>query len=251
MYFNRAICDLYIGTGAGKKLMEDISNAKRSVKIVSPFLSPSLVKKLIDLHFKGIDVQLVTMDSIKDFYGAGQRILHQIVIQDRTIDLKIKALRAKWKKRKRLSQYAFIIITMLLCALAIWKQDRMFLWGLMPILPILLLVKNLTRKISNAKIYKYTYRSIFPFKVCTAPISYSHPYIHSKIYMIDEEIAYLGSLNFTANGTKNNYETRIRITDLRAVKEMSDEFDSLLNNEDLPDKDIGEWGREMYVELGN
>lgn len=250
MYFNKTVCDLYIGTGAGKKLMEDICNAKRSVKIVSPFLSPSLVKKLIDLHYRGIDVQLVTMDSIKDFYGAGQRILHQIVIQDRTIDLKIKVFRAKWKKRKRLSRYAFIIITMLLCALAIWKQDRMFLWGLMPLLPLLALGRHYMAKIANARIYRYSYRSLFQLKVCADPISYSHPYIHGKIYLIDDEIAYLGSLNFTANGTKNNYETRIRITDPRAVREMNEEFDSLLNNESLPDWDIAEWGRELYDECG-
>lgn len=45
MFFNNAICDVYIGTGAGKKLIEEIENADRSVKIVSPFLSPFLVQK--------------------------------------------------------------------------------------------------------------------------------------------------------------------------------------------------------------
>ncbi len=69
MFFNNAKCDVYIGTGAGKKLMDEIENAKRSVKIVSPFLSPFLVKRLIRLHSKGIEVQLITTDTIKDFYG--------------------------------------------------------------------------------------------------------------------------------------------------------------------------------------
>ena len=36
-FFNGANCDIYIGQGAGKKLLDDITNAKRSVKIVSPF----------------------------------------------------------------------------------------------------------------------------------------------------------------------------------------------------------------------
>ena len=251
MYFNRTVCDLYIGTGAGKKLMEDISNAKRSVKIVSPFLSPYLIGKLIDLHYQGINVQLITTDSIEKFYGNGYKILRHLIRQDQTIDHEMVALRSKWKVRKQLMKLFFVISTIILCVMAIWMQDRMVLWGLFLILPILLWLKILTRKISDAKIYKYTYRSIFPFKVCTAPISYSHPYIHGKIYLIDNEIAYLGSMNFTANGTKNNYETRIRITDPRAVKEMNEEFDSLLNNDDLPDKDIAEWGRELYVELGN
>ena len=34
-FFNGANCDIYIGQGAGKKLLDDITNAKRSVKIVS------------------------------------------------------------------------------------------------------------------------------------------------------------------------------------------------------------------------
>jgi hypothetical protein len=39
MYFNNTNCDLYIGTGAGKKLLEEIARAESSVKIVSPFVS--------------------------------------------------------------------------------------------------------------------------------------------------------------------------------------------------------------------
>jgi len=50
MFLNNTNCDVYMGTGAGKKLMEDIENAKSSVKILSPFLSPFLVRKLIDLN---------------------------------------------------------------------------------------------------------------------------------------------------------------------------------------------------------
>ncbi|SDD74800.1 hypothetical protein SAMN05421636_101583 [Pricia antarctica] len=67
MFFNNAKCDVYIGTGTGKKLMDEIENAKRSVKIVSPFLSPFLVKRLIALHSNGIGVQLITTDTIEDF----------------------------------------------------------------------------------------------------------------------------------------------------------------------------------------
>ncbi len=86
MYFNRTVCDLYIGTGVGKKLMEDIGNANRSIKIVSPFLSPYLIRKLIDLHYQGINVQLITTDSIEKFYGNGFKIFHHLIHQDRTID---------------------------------------------------------------------------------------------------------------------------------------------------------------------
>lgn len=68
------------------------------------------------------------------------------------------------------------------------------------------------------------------------------------MYLIDDEIVYLGSLNFTGNGTRNNYETRIRITDRKAVKEMVAEFISLFNNDTYQERELSEWGRELYLE---
>jgi len=79
----------------------------------------------------------------------------------------------------------------------------------------------------------------------------SDTFIHSKIYLIDDKIAYMGSLNFTSSGTKHNYETRIRTEDASAIKEIKDEFYQLMNNFHLPERDIQRWGRELYVEAIN
>src|SRR5690606_310760 len=51
---------LHIGAGAGKYLWQDIMNAKREIKIVSPYLHASLIKELINLNEKGIHVTLCT-----------------------------------------------------------------------------------------------------------------------------------------------------------------------------------------------
>ena len=252
MYFNKAICDVYIGTGAGKKLMEEIETAKRSVKIVSPFLSPFLVKKLIDLHYKGVEVQLITMDTIEDFYGDRQKNIHQLIIQDRSIDENSKALRLKWISIKRWLYFFLIVIILVLGVITLSMQDRMVLWGGIPMLLVWLLIRNYTSKIRNAKIYKYSYRKLFPFRVFTTPEgnSYSYPFIHGKLYLIDDGIAYLGSLNFTGNGIKNNYETRIRITERKPVKELVGEFDALFHNVNYQEKEMAGWGRELFVEQG-
>ena len=76
----------------------------------------------------------------------------------------------------------------------------------------------------------------------------SDTFIHSKIYLIDDQIVYLGSLNFTASGTKHNYETRIRTTDSNAIKEIKDELYQLLNHSNLPERDIQYWGKQLYKE---
>lgn len=253
MYYNQAICDVYIGTGAGKKLMEDIESAKRSVKVVSPYLSPFLVKKLIDLHYRNIEVQLITMDTIEDFYWDRQKNIHQLIIQDRKTDKEAEALRLKWIHRKRLLCYFLILMVIVISAIAFRIQDRMVLWGGIPLLLEWFLIRYYSSKIRKAKIYHYSYRQLFPFKVYTTPIgnSYSHPFIHGKLYLVDDEIAYLGSLNFTNNGTRNNYETRIRIADRKAVKELASEFDALFSNKNYLEKAVTEWGRELYVERGN
>lgn len=250
MYYNQAICDVYIGTGAGKKLLEDIESAKRSVKVVSPYLSPFLVKKLIDLHYRNIEVQLITMDTIEDFYWDRQKNIHQLIIQDRKTDKEAEALRLKWKHRKRLLYYFLILMVLVTCAMVFRVQDRMVLWVGFPLLLVLFLIRYYSSKIRNAKIYHYSYRQLFPFKVYTTPIgnSYSHPFIHGKLYLIDDGVAYMGSLNFTNNGTRNNYETRIRISERKAVRELVGEFDALFHNENYLKKEVVEWGRELYGE---
>ncbi len=57
--FYGAKCDIYIGTGAGKNLLTDMENAKEEIKIVSPYLSPSLVNQLISLHGQGKTINLI------------------------------------------------------------------------------------------------------------------------------------------------------------------------------------------------
>ena len=63
-----------------------------------------------------------------------------------------------------------------------------------------------------------------------------------------DEIAYMGSLNFTANGTKDNFETRIRTTDEGALEKIVDIFKELFYHSGLPERDIQSWGSFLYKE---
>ena len=71
-------------------------------------------------------------------------------------------------------------------------------------------------------------------------------FVHGKIYIIDGITAYLGSLNFTESGTKYNYETRIRVTDIEVIRKIEEEFDTLYDHPDLAFFGIEEWGRVMH-----
>ncbi len=76
-------------------------------------------------------------------------------------------------------------------------------------------------------------------------------FIHGKIYIIDSHTAYLGSLNFTESGTKYNYETRVRVTDIEAVRQIEEEFDALYDHPDLAFFGIEQWGKAIHFEAIN
>lgn len=253
MFFNNATCDIYIGTGAGKKLMEDIEYAKRSVKIVSPFLSPYLVKKLIDLHYKGIAVQLITTDTIEDFYGDRKRNIHELIHQEVHIDGEARYRRNKWKGIAQVLNWSVMILFLIMLALVYSLNDYRVFWLLVPIVVFFIMSRFYRSKVKQKRIYHYTYRKLFPFKVVQSESEngFYSTYIHSKIYIVDDDIAYLGSLNFTRGGTQNNHETRIRLSDAPAVQKVVEEFDYLMREANLPEVCIQEWGRRLYYEAVN
>ncbi len=250
MFYNGANCDIYIGKGAGKKLLSDIRNAKKSVKIVSPYLSPFLITELINFQKRKLEVELVTSDNIEDFKSDNKKNIYELIVQNKETDDVAVKKREKWRKITKLLTYIGSGLLIILIGVVYYLQDLKLTFGLIPIIIIYLVVRLYKKKIKNKRVFSYWYSQLFPFKVYESPYTtrQSDTFIHSKIYLIDDEIAYLGSLNFTASGAKNNYETRIRTTDYNAVKEIQEEFYQLMNYSQLPERDMETWGRQLYSE---
>ncbi len=250
MFYNGANCDIYIGKGAGKKLLADIRNAKKSIKIVSPYLSPFLISELISFRKRNLDVELITSDNIEDFYGSYEKNIHKLIIQNRTTDKEAVETREKWKDIVKILTYIGFGFLAIFIGIACFSKDLKALFGLAPLIVTFFIVELYQKKIQNKRIYSYWYSALFPFKVYMSPDSteLSDTFIHGKIYLIDDQIAYLGSLNFTASGTKHNYETRIRTTDTGAIAEIKEELYQLMNHADLPERDIQFWGKQLYRE---
>lgn len=250
MFYNNATCDIYIGQGAGRKLMRDLDNAKRSVKIVSPFLSPFLISKLIDIHNRKIIVELITTDTIEDFYVDSRKNIYQLIQQQREVDVSAVQRKARLNL-KRITFVGLGIVFFLLSLVSMYLLQNLQMGLLLiPAFISFFIARNFNLRLKKISIYNYSYHQLFPFRVFSSrDVSHKYlPFIHGKIYLIDDEIAYLGSLNFTGGGTMNNYETRIRITDLKAVKTMSAEFASLFNTASFPQRDIALWGKDLYGE---
>ncbi|WP_123589686.1 phospholipase D-like domain-containing protein [Salinisphaera orenii] len=248
--YNNASCDIYIGRGAGKKLLKDISSARSNVRIISPYLSPSLVSHLVDRYYDGVKVQLVTSDVIEDYYGSYEKNIHKLISQNRNTDIDAQDKRNKLIRIKKILSLSGATLFFIAALTAYFFPDIMLLYAVIPISFIAVARHLLVIKIKNKIIYHYSYQQLFPFKVFRSPERNEHgnTFIHSKVYIIDDEVAYLGSLNFTVSGTKSNYETRVRVTDEKALQVIIDECEKLFNTRGLPVRNIHEWGRELYAE---
>jgi len=248
-----ATCDIYIGKEAGVGLLDDIKSARKSVKIVSPYLSPSLIKLLINLRYRNLDVELITSDKIEDYKGDDEKNIFQLIRQNKKVDQTAIAVRKIWRRTVRRMYYAGVGLLIATIFSGIYIEDTYLLYGFFPILFTIFIAERFRSKIYSKRIYSYSYSQLFPFKVYMSPYTTesSDTFIHSKIYMIDDRIAYLGSLNFTASGTKYNHETRIRTEDPAAIGKIQEEIYDLMHHSHLPEKNIQAWGRQLYPEPKN
>lgn len=250
-FYNKAVCDFYLGQGAGKKLLEDINRARHSIKIISPYLTPGLIHSLIARHQAGVDVRLITMDNIEDYYGSYEKNIYKLIRQHRSVDTDAENVRNKWMRQAEiiaLAGYGLLGISILS---AVIMAERTLLYGMFPAIFLILLHQVYRHYIRNKRIYEYHYSQLFPFKVFRSPNKlYDQSkaiFIHGKIYIIDDRIVYTGSLNFTIGGTSSNYETRVRTEDPAAVRKIVDEFYALFNSP-YDQRDIQSWGRLLYEE---
>ena len=86
MYTKSKYTGIYIGRNAGKYIDESLDNAKQRVKIVSPFLAPQYIKKLVHLKERGVEVTLITSDELEEskknvtLYGVDLRFILDLTL---------------------------------------------------------------------------------------------------------------------------------------------------------------------------
>ena len=182
--------------------MEEMREAQKSIKIVSPFISPDLVDGLKHLHQQNVLVELITTESDK----GNAKLLRTLVQQEVHLDEKAKSQRSlmKWILW---GCYALMMVGFIVAwRFFVQNELRFLLYAFLTIIAFGLIILLLHYLIRNKQIYSYSYHPIFPFRIIKAYNSFGKrgSYLHSKIYIIDDRIVYLGSLNFTRNGTQSN-----------------------------------------------
>ncbi|WP_322934214.1 phospholipase D-like domain-containing protein [Bacteroides sp. CG01] len=237
-----------MGKQAGTRIFYEIQRARKSIKIVSPYLSDNRLDELISLKRKNIDVKLITSDIERS--NIEQSTLRKLFIQKREIDTEAKRKCEKGIKLLKILLMGFIVSILLETVLLVCNFDVKYLWGILPIIGIFICYKSLQILIKRKKIFNYKYSMCFPMKVYTTKELYTKraTFIHAKIYIIDDSVAYFGSLNFTNSGFEYNLETQVRTEDKDTVNKTMKLFNHLFDDPKVDEIDITEWGQKLYRE---
>ena len=250
---NSVNADIYLGQGAGKKLLNDMENAKKFIKIISPYHSTNYLELLILLQEKGIDISLITSEEIKDYKEASKGTLKtKLIKQEKTVNEKERKKHIVISKISKFSILGFVLSILIIFGLG-WKISEAYFQGLYISIGLMAIGTIFFFWSTNIKVNTYAYKELFPFRVFDSPhkLNYSHSgafHIHSKVYIIDDEIAYMGSINLTSSGLGNSFESRIRIIDKDVISGLNEMFEKLFNHTDNIFLDNIAWGKQAYAE---
>lgn len=236
--------DIYFGTEAGKEIHNDLLYAERSVVVISPYLSEQYVDLLLrKKKEKRLDIILITSSDFEKHKDA-EKIYRLLVNQHRHTSEKRRKQRTIGLWIVGLTYAASIVVTVA----GLYFKLYSMLWAVAG-LPAGAFVKNIVDKI---RVYTYTYTSNLPFFVTASPhseeILRGQVFVHSKLYIIDGKVAYVGSANFTKAGFDYNYESVVKITDEDAIKQIYYEVKRLLDDEHRVFRNIDRVGGALYPE---
>jgi phosphatidylserine/phosphatidylglycerophosphate/cardiolipin synthase-like enzyme len=237
--------EFYIGRYAGKEIHDTIISAKKSIKIITPYMSGTFVDLLKKKVNQGLDVKLVVSSDI-----GGQReklsTLFKLINQKRHTNEELKTKRDKWLKIANYSLPVLLFVITILAALQFYE-----ILFLAILLPVIVLVK---RHFNKLVIYSYSYDSDLSLSITMSPYSNGfdkkQTLTHAKMYIIDD-VAYVGSLNFTKSAFWKNYESRVKLTNQEFIYDLEKEFNYVFNSHDFNYLDISRTGSQIYKELPN
>jgi phosphatidylserine/phosphatidylglycerophosphate/cardiolipin synthase-like enzyme len=245
---------LYIGVQAGRIISNKIDNAKKSVKIVSPYFGKDQIEQLIKKQSQNVDIHVISTDGNSDFRNPEQSTTLKIIIkQEQYLSEKNKIKFDRLKLFIKLYTVFYFLFLGVLLYLQLQKINS-FLFQYKYLIGLFVLIIPIMYKCyKSIKVFNYEYKTSFPVYFVKNPLyNYEakrakNKFIHSKIYIIDDEIAFVGSVNFTNSGLFYSYETCLMIEDKEAIIKLSKYFDELYQTEWMK-VNINELGKRIYNE---
>ena len=230
--------ELSIGWSAGSELYHKMKNARASVRVVSPYLDEPLVDCLLTLRGQGVVVDLAIMEDFASSRVKKHKIATKLVSQTPSRDESAVTRRRRGMLGSALGGVGAAGIAIGLNGVFPWAPLGWFL------LPVAAIVFAIYRR---RGIYRYNYAWTLGDTIIL-PSHYQSdtecPFVHAKVYVIDSEVAFLGSLNFTTTGMFDNFETCFRVDnpdDVRAIESLINSQISEIESWSLAPSDVGAW----------
>lgn len=247
---------IQMGPKAGKAIMDSISQARQELLVLSPLLTATQLKLLIKMHEQGVKVNLVTTISGQnignvDGYDYRRELIKQHKYHDKHAAQKKESLKGY------ISFLFFALAAFIIIGVLAYFYYHPYAWIVLAALALvsLFLLLVCSAEVARTSVCRYTYKTIFPIRVFIDPCNQkirnaSRHFIHAKLYIIDQAIAYLGSADLTCSSLESNYESVVRTEDPTAIQELQAEVQKLLGSaQDAFDfVDVEEWGRMIYSE---
>lgn len=246
-------CGVYIGIEAGKLLREYILNAKKSLLIISPYISDDMVEILEKKSgWECPSITIITSEENKNFNKLIKReeeenlelVEKKKVISQNAFNLgnEIKQI-PKLVKKIELYFILAILVTILSCFAFMYFKNMigivisiaMAIAVIIAYFVINRIITNkrqkkeeqltgLINKINSMKTTSYIYHSKFNLHVFEGL-----GLIHAKIYIIDGTTLFTGSLNLTNAGFYSNCEVCIKSHDTKLICGIHDNIYDLIN----------------------
>ena len=228
-------CDIYVGKKAGISVRNAIQKAKKSITVISPFLSGNMITEDIFSSLnKDVQVNIISKDNEKIYPFLRKNLFkyHSMPGFGKFILLLGKLI---------LTMFYLILSIAALEIFTLFLFDVSFIKSVFPITKANLLALTiflglftffLRTVIKNNEFY-YSLRDNFNIHILSKNYD-----LHSKIYIIDNKIAFLGSLNFTDTGFMLNHETCIKTTDKTAIKHLNNVYKDLLKVNSISLKEL-------------
>lgn len=233
-----------LGTSVGSQLYRELLAAKSSVRVLSPYVKAHLVECLLQLHQRGVAVTLLTSEDATKRRDVATLLVRQEKSWDPvrvkrsqlglvlSVLLTILALGLTWHGYSRdigPLKHAYFGIPPLVVAALYFATMRLNLYSYSFSLPKLRVFAS-----------RYTLRKDADRTRSLTP--------HAKVYIIDDGIAYVGSVNLTQEGFFDNLEVLVRIETPRAVTDLARYLDDLLVDGRWMSYDPAGWGKTLYSE---
>lgn len=249
--------NVYIGTHAGAHMEEAIRKSEKSIHLISPYVGETYLKLLAEKQREGVSVQGLFQEVKTQLHREkagvkpGLHVRDDLGLRDVITSIvrfqKIPLLENKAVRKKQI-QIAHMMMGVVICLMAallalfaleiimptegieslqalqsfvdivrnsVSLEIRVYVFGLM--LVLLAIAKDKEKHALRIPTIKYHFEPVVNLRMVK---KYAGSFVHLKLLIVDEEVAFLGSLNLTYSGLNQNVESCVEISDQDTVQKL-------------------------------